>query len=531
MGVSLHFAAKTIRKTFGRKLENERYGKNMSILFEEIKPYMDKGMAAQAALTLLEWDQETLAPALADEWTSKVVGQLSNVYVESLVNDEVKKKVEKLRSEKEFSKLSIYEQAIVKEWETIIRQLEPIPAKEYQAYKELVAKAGNVWAKAKEENDYQLFCPLLQEIVDYKRKFAEYRRKAGKNKKKQLYDILLEDYEPGFDTEKLDAFFEEMKKELIPFIREIVEKNKKKKYTLPKAKYDVEKQREFCKWLAGYVGFDFGKGVLGESAHPFSTNLHNHDVRISNHFYEDNLESGIFSAIHETGHALYELGIDSDITMTLVGCGTSMGMHESQSRFFENIIGRSEAFWKPIYPRLQETFPKQLMSVSLKEFIQIINRVEPGLIRTEADELTYSLHVLVRYEVEKMLFNGEVEVKDLPKIWNEKYQEYLGISPDKDSDGILQDVHWACGDFGYFPSYALGTAISAQIYYHLLEVMPVEEYLESGNLLPIRDYLKEHIYQYGKTQNTNEILEKMTGEEFRPTYYIRYLKEKYTRLY
>lgn len=503
----------------------------MSALFEEIKPYMDKGMAAKAALTLLEWDQETLAPPMADEWTAKVVGGLSNIYLESLVNDDVKKKLEKLQNEREFSQLSVIEQAIVKEWENVIQQLDPIPQKEYQAYTELVARAGNIWAKAKEKNDFRVFCPYLKEIVEYKRKFAMYRKKARKDRKIELYDILLEDYEPGFTIEKLDSFFEEIKKELVPFIQKVVKKGSKKNYRLPRAKYNIEKQQEFCKWLAGYVGFDFSKGVLGESEHPFSTNLHNHDVRISDHYYEENLESAIFSIIHETGHALYEFGIDSEITMTLVGFGTSMGMHESQSRFYENIIGRSESFWKPIYIKLQETFPEQLQNVPIEDFIQAINRVEPGMIRTEADELTYSLHVLVRYEAEKMLLSKEIEVEDLPGVWNEKYEEYLGVSPDSDKNGVLQDVHWSCGDFGYFPSYALGTAVSAQIYKNMQEVMPVEEYLENGNLLPIRDYLKEHIYQYGKRKNTNEILEEMTGEEFNTSYYIQYLKEKYSKLY
>lgn len=503
----------------------------MSTLFEEIKPYMDKGMAAQAALILLEWDQETLAPKMADEWTAKVIGGLSNVYLESLVNDHVKKTLEKIYSKKEFSKLSDKEQAIVKEWKNIIRQLDPIPQREYQEYKELVAKAGNIWAKAKEKNNFDIFSPCLGEIVEYKRKFAEYRKKAGKDKGKELYDILLEDYEPGFNIEKLDAFFGEIRSELVPFIQETIKKIHGENYGLPKAKYDVEKQKNFCKWLAAYMGFDFNKGVIGESEHPFSTNLHNHDVRISNHYYEDNLESAIFSVIHETGHALYELGVDNEITMTLIGFGTSMGMHESQSRFYENIIGRSEQFWRPVYGRLQKTFPEQLKQVTIGDFILAINRVEPGMIRTEADELTYSLHVLVRYEIEKMLLSGEIQVKDLPKVWNEKYEKYLGVSPDSDKNGVLQDVHWACGDLGYFPSYALGTAVSAQIYYHLQSIMPLDEYLENGNLLPIREYLREHIYQYGKGKTTNEMLKEMTGEELEVSYYIRYLKEKYRKMY
>ena len=227
------------------------------------------------------------------------------------------------------------------------------------------------------------------------------------------------------------------------------------------------------------MGFDFTKGVIGESAHPFTTNLHNHDVRISNHFYENNLESAIFSAIHETGHAMYEMGIEDEITLTLIGTGTSMGMHESQSRFWENVIGRSEAFWKPIYPKLQDTFPEQLGEVSLKQFIKGCNKIEPGLIRTDADELSYCLHIMVRYELEKKLISGKCKVKQLEELWADQYEELLGVRPQNAAEGVLQDIHWAGGDLGYFPSYAIGTAVAAQIYYHLKEVMPLEQYLEA----------------------------------------------------
>ena len=348
---------------------------------------------------------------------------------------------------------------------------------------------------------------------------------------KSAYDILLGDYENGFDVKELDVFFDEIKKQLVPFLKEITKKCKNVDKSYNAQKYPVDKQREFCNWLAEYAGFDVTKGIIGESAHPFTTNLHNHDVRISNHFYEHNLESAIFSIIHETGHALYEMGIDNDITQTLVGTGTSMGMHESQSRFYENIVGRSEAFWKPIYSKLQKYFPEQLSEISLDTFIHGVNRVEPGLIRTEADELSYSLHILIRYEIEKMIFDGALEVKEIPKVWDDKYEEYLGLRPKNNKEGVLQDIHWACGDFGYFPSYAIGSAVSAQIYYHLKDIMPLEEYLERGNLQPIREYLKEHIYQYGKKKNTNELLRDMMGEEFNADYYIKYLKEKYAKLY
>ena len=502
----------------------------MSELYEKLIPHLEKGIAYQTALTLFEWDQETLAPESAQDYTAKIVGELSNSYMQALVNEDVKKVLGKLSMSKEMEKLTVDEKAIVKEWNILYEQLENIPEQEYKEYSTIVAKAGGIWAKAKEENDFDLFAPVLEQIIGYKKKFIQYRMKK-EDSQKSAYDILLGDYENGFDVKELDVFFDEIKKQLVPFLKEITKKCKNVDKSYNAQKYPVDKQREFCNWLAEYVGFDVTKGIIGESAHPFTTNLHNHDVRISNHFYEHNLESAIFSIIHETGHALYEMGIDNDITQTLVGTGTSMGMHESQSRFYENIVGRSEAFWKPIYSKLQKYFPEQLSEISLDTFIHGVNRVEPGLIRTEADELSYSLHILIRYEIEKMIFDGALEVKEIPKVWDDKYEEYLGLRPKNNKEGVLQDIHWACGDFGYFPSYAIGSAVSAQIYYHLKDIMPLEEYLERGNLQPIREYLKEHIYQYGKKKNTNELLRDMMGEEFNADYYIKYLKEKYAKLY
>lgn len=502
----------------------------MSKVFEWIQPYLDKGIAYQTALVLLEWDQETLAPVEAQDYTAKVVGELSDSYMQVMTNAEVEKHLHTL--EKEFATLDPKEQAIVKEWKKILAQLAYIPKEEYKEYTTLVAKAGAIWSRAKEKNDFSAFAPTLEEIIAYKRKFAAYRKKNNKEeKKKELYDILLEDYEPGFTMEILDEFFAKIKEELVPFLKEITEACRKVDKSYNYKKYPVEQQREFCKWLSGYMGFDFNRGVIAESAHPFTTNLHNHDVRISNHYYEENLESAIFSAIHETGHALYEMGIDNELTLSIIGTGTSMGMHESQSRFWENIIGRSEEFWLPIYPKLQEAFPEQLKDVSLDDFLRGCNKIEPGLIRTESDELTYSLHILVRYELEKELIEGKCEVKDLEQAWKEKYQKYIGKTPEKASEGVLQDIHWAGGDFGYFPSYAIGTAVAAQLFAHMKEKMPIKEYLKDGNLTPIREYLKEQIYQYGKRKTTQELLKDITGEEFSADYYINYLKEKYSELY
>ncbi|NLC19203.1 MAG: carboxypeptidase M32 [Clostridiales bacterium] len=499
----------------------------MSKTFEKLKPYLDKAMALQTARSLFEWDTQTLAPFGAADNTSKVNGILSDEYMKSLINDDVRQLLKKLQEEQEQAELSDLEKAIIKELAKSYEQLESIPPEEYKEYNELTSISSRKWAKAKKDNSYSDFAPYLQKIIDFKKKFASYRVKDGKTP----YEVLLGDYEECFMIKDLDAFFDKFKAEIIPLVKEVYKKTDTIDKSYNSLNYDIEKQKEFCKYLSGYLGFDFNRGVIAESEHPFTLQLHNHDVRITGRYLENNLESSIFSAIHETGHALYEMNIDDSLTQTPVGTGASMGMHESQSRFFENLIGRSYDFWEPIYEKLVEAFPENLQNIPLEKFIKGINKVSPCLIRTEADELSYCIHIIIRYEIEKMIFNNEVTVDDLPKVWNQKYQDYLGIAPTNDSEGILQDIHWSFGEFGYFPSYAIGTAVASQIYEYMKEKMPVSEYLRQGNITPIREFLRDNIHKYGATKNTNEILKDLCGEEFKPDYYINYLKEKYSRLY
>jgi len=499
----------------------------MSETFKKLKPYLDKLMAFQAARSLFEWDIQTTAPFGAAEYTSKLSGVLSDEFMKNLINDDVRQLLKKLQEPDEQAGLSDIQKAIVKELGKTYEQLESIPPEEYREFNELTAMSSRVWSKAKKDNNFADFAPYLEKIVKFKKNFASYRAKDGKSP----YEVLLGDFEECFMIKDLDAFFEKFKAEIVPLVKEVY----KKADTIDKSynylNYDIEKQKEFCKYLAGYIGFDFNRGVMGQSEHPFTLQLHNHDVRITNRYMENNLESSIFSVIHETGHALYEMNIDDSITLTPVGTGASMGMHESQSRFFENIIGRSYEFWEPIYDKLVAAFPENLQNVSLEHFIRGINKATPILIRTEADELSYCIHIIIRYEIEKMIFNNEVTVEDLPKVWNQKYQDYLGLTPPTDTEGILQDIHWSWGEFGYFPSYAIGTAVASQIYACMKEKMPINDYLRQGNLTPIREFLRDNIHKFGATKNTNEILKDLCGEEFNPDYYIRYLKEKYTRLY
>lgn len=499
----------------------------MSEKFEQLQPHLDKAYAYRTALTLISFDNSTTAPKEAIEFTSKAIGILSLENYNTLINPEVKALLAELSTEEEQEKLSVNEKAIVKDLNKTFRDLELIPPEEYQAYQMLLAKADHVWEEAKNTDNYEMYAPVLEEIISYNKKFAAYKQKEGQ----KLYDVLLDEFEEGFTMEILDDFFGKLREALVPVVHAVSEKPEHISIDCLRKTYDVEVQKKLSHFIAEYIGFDFNRGVMAETEHPYTTNLHNHDVRITNHYQENKLEDAIFSVIHEGGHGLYEMGISDEITLSPIGGGTSMGMHESQSRFYENNLGRSYEFWVPLYDKVKAYFPEELDGVTVDEFYKAINHAAPTLIRTEADELTYSFHIMIRYEIEKMIFNGDVDVKDLPAIWNQKYEEYLGVTPKNDAEGILQDIHWAGGMFGYFPSYALGSAIAAQLFHYMESIMPVKEYLKEGNLVPIREFLRENIHQYGGAKKTQQILKDTTGEEFNPDYYIQYLTEKFTELY
>ncbi len=495
---------------------------NKKVAFQDLIPYLEKNMAFHTAINIIDWDANTLAPEESSEYTAKAMGILSQEQFTSLINPKVKEIMEGLKEEE----LSQTEKAILRRLKKEYQKSEAVPANEMREFTELAARATNVWQKAKKEQNFSLYAPYLEKIVEYKKKFAGYSKKEGGS----LYNVLLDGYEESFHVEELDRFFSKLKEEIIPLLKK-VEQAEEINDSFFYQEYDIEKQKEFNVFLAEYMGFNFKRGVIAESEHPFTTSWHNHDVRITTHYYKDNLSSAILSTIHEGGHALYEQGIRDEFTQTLVGDGASCAMHESQSRFYENVLGRSEAFWEPLYPKLQDTFPKQLGQVSLGQFVRALNKVKADFIRTEADELTYCLHIMVRYELEKQMIEEDVPVDKLPGLWNQKYQEYLGITPNNDKEGILQDVHWSMGDIGYFPSYALGNAFAAQIYHTMKKELPVEELLRKGKIAEITAYLREHIHQYGASKEPREMLKALTGEEFNPDYYIQYLKEKFEQVY
>lgn len=404
-------------------------------------------------------------------------------------------------------------------------QIHRIPAQEYVDYSVLLNDAQAVWEKAKNASDFDSFAPYLEKIVDYNRKFALYY-----HPEMAPYDALLNEYEEGLNTEILDAFFAQLRQTIVPLVAKIQQAEPIEDGFLYRF-YPVEKQRILSDYLMGVLGLDRNYCGISETEHPFTTNFNNRDVRITTHYYENAIASSMFSVIHEGGHAIYELGCDDCYNGSFLSGGVSMGIHESQSRFFENLIGRSYEFVSYIFPKLQELFPEQLKDVDAGMFYRAINKAQPSLIRTEADELTYCLHIMVRYELEKQLIAGTLAVKDVPAAWNRLYREYLGVTVPNDKAGCLQDSHWSGGSIGYFPSYALGSAYGPQMLACMeKDLGPVFADVANGDLSRIKGWLREHIHRYAGFYKPGQLFEMACGK-FDAKYYTDYLTEKYTKLY
>lgn len=390
----------------------------------------------------------------------------------------------------------------------------------------LCSKAESVWEEAKAAADFARFRPYLEQIIEFQRRFIRYWGYEG-----HPYNTLLDQYEPGMTVDLLDELFSRLRERIVPLVHAISAASDKPDTSFLFAPFPKEKQRAFLLELLKELGYDFGKGRLDETVHPFAIGLNPNDVRITTRYDERDFRTAVFGTIHECGHALYEQHISEALVGTPLASGASMGIHESQSLFFENMIGRHYAFWKRHYPRLLQYAPTQFADVSLDAFYRAINEAKPSLIRIEADELTYPLHIIIRYEIEKQLFAGELEAIDLPDVWNEKYEQYLGIRPHNDAVGVLQDVHWSGGSFGYFPSYALGYMYAAQFKQAMEKELDVAGLLEEGNIAPIREWLTVHIHQFGKMKKPLELVRDATGETLKADYLIQYLEEKYKALY
>ncbi|WP_342663810.1 carboxypeptidase M32 [Alicyclobacillus contaminans] len=499
---------------------------NVEQIVAAFQDEMRKILHYQEALELLEWDLRTGAPKRGVPLRAEAIGTLSGEIFDRVTSDQMAEYLQELSDPSVYPTLTPVLQASVQEMKRQADWIRKIPRSRYKQYVTLTREAESVWEDAKQDDDFARFQPYLERIVDMNIEFAGYRGGEG-----NPYDALLDHYEPGVTVAQLDAVFTPLRKELTELAQRIAASGHRpdvRPLLRPVAK---STQREVCEAMLGVLGFDFSAGRLDETVHPFQITLNHYDVRVTTHYREEDLRVALFGVMHECGHALYEQGVSETLVGTPLCGGVSMGIHESQSLFFENIIGRSRAFWEANYGWLQQRVDT-LADVSLNAFYAAINDVHPSLIRIEADEVTYPLHIIVRYELEKALINGQLSVRDLPEAWRHKMQEYLGVAPDTDRDGVLQDVHWSAGLIGYFPSYALGYIYSAQFRHALLQQMPdFEERLQSGRVTDVRDWLREQIHRHGKLRTPGELVQSVTGEAMNPTYLLNYLYEKYTPLY
>ncbi len=488
------------------------------------KKYMAKLNAYDHAFGILNYDSETAMPRGGSEHLGRTYAVLSEERYKLATSPELKSLVKEILAHRD--EVDYVTRREAEELYESMERTEKVPMEEYVAYQVAQNDATSAWHTAKVTNDFALFAPHLEKLLDFSRRFAGYWDSS-----KAPYDVLLDTFEKGLTQEKLDKFFGYLRAELLPVVQAVAQKGPVVDDSFLYKRFPIEKQRKLSDRLMEILTIDRDHCNIGEVEHPFTIDFSKDDVRITTHYYEKDFASSMYSVIHEGGHALYELHIGDDIKYSAVGSGTSMSIHESQSRFFENIIGRSEAFLTYVLPDVQKLGPKALKGVSAHDFYRAVNRSQPSLIRTEADELTYSFHIMIRYELEKRLIGGTLAVKDLPAAWNRLYKEYLGVDVPNDTKGVLQDSHWAGGAFGYFPSYALGSAYGAQMLKVMERDVPVWELVSKGDLAPIVEWLTERIYRYGRLLRPDEIILKACEASFDPQYYVAYLRDKYSEVY
>lgn len=487
-----------------------------------------------SAASVLSWDQETYMPAGGGQARAEQIAVLQGLAHQKLVSPDI----ERLLSQWIDPSTG---QAIDQpgdQWDEPSRSLLREVWRDFSRAKKLPSEfvvtlarecslAQQVWAQARAQNRFALFLPNLRTVLSLKREEAGYLGYTY-----SPYDALLDLYEPGSTIAMLEPLFVTLKERLVPLVRRIVQRPIRIDDDFLRQPYDSARQLEFGKLVLTAMGFDFDRGRLDLSAHPFTTSFHPTDVRLTTRVDERDLPSCLFSCIHEGGHGLYDQGLDSRYYGTPLGDSVSLGIHESQSRLWENCVGRSRPFWRFFYPMLQQTFPDQLKDVELDPFYAAINRVRPSFIRVEADEVTYNLHIMLRFEIERDLIEGKTQPEDLPAIWNQKMQEYLGLVPPTDAEGVLQDIHWSLGSFGYFPTYTLGTLYAVQFFEQAkLEISRLEDEIAQGQLLPLRRWLEQKIHRWGRMFTPDHLARRVTGSSISPEPFLSYVEQKYSELY
>ena len=494
--------------------------------YAELKSRLGEIVDLRRALAVLSWDQHTMMPPGGAAARAEQLGTLGRIAHENFVSDEIGQLLEELRPYEESLPADSDEASLIRVTRTDWEKARRVPPDLEAEMTRAAAQGYEVWTEARRRSDFSLFLPVLERNVELKHRYVECFEPED-----ELYDVLLDDYERGMKTADVRAVFAQLREELVPLITAVRERADAVDDSPLHGHFPIEAQKAFELDVISRFGFTPEAFRLDPTVHPFATSSCPTDIRLTTRYAEDSLES-IFSTMHECGHGLYENGVDPALDRTPLAHGVSLGLHESQSRMWENLVGRSLPFWRFFFPRVRDAFPDQLGGVDVETFYRAVNKVEPSLIRVDADEVTYNMHIILRFELEQEIMGGEIALRDLPEAWNTRMREYLGVDVPDDARGVLQDVHWSGGSLGYFPTYSLGNVISVQIWERVLEEMPdLPEQFERGEFMALREWLRERLHRHGRKFTPAETLERVVGGPIDARPYLRYLKAKLGEIY
>jgi carboxypeptidase Taq len=493
---------------------------------EELKQKLYEISDLVGAQSVLGWDQQTYMPSGGAEGRGEQLSTLARITHDRFISDELGKLLEELAPYADQLDPTSDDARLIKVTTREYKKQRQIPSDWVSEFAQVTTIAQETWVKARSESNYSLFQPYLERVVDMRRQYANFFAPY-----EHIYDPLLDDYEPGLKTAEVQEIFGKMMPVQVDLIKSISNKPEINDKFL-KVTLDEQKQWDFGVEVITKFGFDWQRGRQDKTAHPFTTSFGIGDVRITTRFIPESGSSALFSTMHECGHGLYEQGLSQSLRRTILMGGASMALHESQSRLWENLVGRSKEFWQCFYPRYQALFPETFGNVSLNDFYRGINKVAPSLIRVEADEATYNLHIMLRMELEIAMMEGKIALKDLPEIWNSKMKEYMGMTPPNDGMGVLQDIHWSGGMIGYFPTYALGNLVSVQLWEKINEDIPaLPSDIRKGDFSPLLSWLREKLHAQGAKFDPQDIVKQITGSKITPEPYLRYLTRKYSDIY
>jgi len=498
----------------------------MSEKLEKLKELLGEVSDIGHAAAVLGWDQQVNMPPGGAEARGQQLATLGKIAQEKFVTDEVGRLIEDLKAEFSDADPASDEAAMVRVAARNYDKAKRVPPEFVAETAVVTSKAFEAWVEAKGKSDFSVFEPHLEKVFELTRRYVSFFPPAD-----HPYDTLLDDYEPGMKTADVKAIFDALRPKQVELIKAITSAKQVKDDFLHK-KYSEKKILDFGVGVVTKFGYDWNRGRQDKAPHPFETTFSIGDVRITTRFEADNPPASLFSTMHESGHAMYEQGINPAYERTPLMGGTSLAVHESQSRMWENLVGRSLPFWEHFFPAFKKAFPSQLDGVGVKAFYKAINKVEPSLIRVNADEATYNLHIMLRLELEIAMVEGKIAIKDLPEIWNTKMQEYLGVTPPNDAKGVLQDIHWSGGMIGYFSTYALGNLISAQLWEKInKDIRNLDDQICTGNFSELLGWLRTNIHQHGHKYDPQVLVENVTGSKITPEPYVRYLTKKYSEIY